>query len=88
MFTITVGVIQRWLLSTVLFNLFLEDIMDVIQDEHISTISIGSRILSNLRFADDINLIAGSNDEPQHSHTSCQIVLVGMECKLMQKRSK
>ena len=31
----------------------------------ISTISIGSRNLSNLRFADDINLIAGSNDKLQ-----------------------
>ena len=39
--------------------------MDGIQDEHISTISIGSRNLSNLRFADDIDLIAGSNDELQ-----------------------
>ena len=36
-----------------------------IQDEHISTISIGGRNLSNLRFADDIDLIDGSNDELQ-----------------------
>ena len=32
---------------------------------NISTISIGSRNLSNLRFADDINLISGSNDKLQ-----------------------
>ena len=37
-----------------------------IQDEYIyTTISIGGRNLSNLRFADDIDLIAGSNDELQ-----------------------
>ena len=30
-----------------------------------SSISIGERNLSNLRFADDIDLIAGSNDELQ-----------------------
>ena len=40
-----------------------QKIMAEIQDEHISTISIGGRNLSNLRFADDIDLIAGSNDE-------------------------
>ena len=36
-----------------------------IQDEHISTISIGGRNLSNIRFTDNIDLIAGSNDELQ-----------------------
>ena len=61
----TVGVRQGCLLSHVLFNLFLEEIMAGIQDEHISTISIDGRNLSNLRFADDIDLIAGSNDELQ-----------------------
>ena len=53
--------------------------MPGIQDEHISTISNGGRNLSNFRFADDIDLIAGSNDELQTLTTSYQIVLVGME---------
>ena len=65
MFKTTVGVRQGCLLSPVLFTLFLEEIMAGIQDEHISTISIGGRNLYNLRFADDIDLIAGSNDELQ-----------------------
>ena len=30
-----------------------------------STISIGGRIISNLRFADDIDLMGGNNDELQ-----------------------
>ena len=63
MFNTTVSVRQGCLLSHVLFNLFLEEIMAEIQDEHISKISIDGRNLSNLRFADDIELIAGSNDE-------------------------
>ena len=58
MFKTIVGVRQGCLLSPVLFNLFLEEIMAGIQDEHISKISIGGRNLSNLRFADDIDLIA------------------------------
>ena len=60
MFNTTVGVRQGYLLSPVLFNLFLEEIMAGIQDEHISTISTSGRNLSNLRFADDIDLI-GNN---------------------------
>ena len=65
MFKTTVGVRQVCLLCPVLFNLFLEEIMAGIQDEHVSTISIGGRNLYNLRFADDIDFIAGSNDELQ-----------------------
>ena len=69
MFKTIVGVRQGCLLSPVLFNLFLEEIMARIQDENISTISIGGRNPSNLRFADDIDLIARSNDELQ-THTN------------------
>ena len=65
MFKTTVGMRQGCLLSPVLFNLFLEEIMAGIQDEHISIISIGGRNLSNHRFAVDINLITRSNDELQ-----------------------
>ena len=65
MFKTIVGVRQGCLLSPVLFNLFIEEIKAGIQDEHFSTISIGGRNLSNLIFADDIDLIAGSNDELQ-----------------------
>ena len=63
MFKTTVGLRQGCLLSHVLFNLFIEENMAEIQDENISRISISSRPLSNLRFADEIDLIAVSNDE-------------------------
>ena len=33
--------------------------------DHTTTISIGGRNISNIRFADDIDLIAGSNKELQ-----------------------
>ena len=54
--------------------------MVIIKDEHISTISIGGRNLTNLRFADDIDLIADFQ-------SSCQIVIVGMDYKLVHKRT-
>ena len=64
-FQTTVGVRQGCLLSPVLFNIYLEKIMqDTLLDHHTS-ISIGGRPLCNLRFADDIDLMAGSNNELQ-----------------------
>ena len=39
--------------------------MAEIQNNHVSSISTSSFPLSNLRFADDIDLIAGSNKELQ-----------------------
>ena len=56
---------QGCLLSPVLFNIFLEQIMTITLHEHTSTISIDGRNIGNLRFADDIDLIAGSNKELQ-----------------------
>ena len=62
-FKTPVGVRQGCLLSPVLFNLFLENIMRETLHDFTPTISIGGRPLCNLRFADDIDLIAGSNHE-------------------------
>ena len=64
-FHTTVGVRQGCLLSTVLFNIFLEQIMHETLHNHKSTIYVGGMIINNLRFADDIDLIAGTNSELQ-----------------------
>ena len=48
-----------------MFNLFLEKIMQETLHDHRISISISGSPVSNLRFADDVNLIGGSNDEPQ-----------------------
>ena len=64
-FKTTVGVRQGCLLSPVLFNIFLEKIMRDTLHNFNSTISIGGRTISNLRFADDIDLMGGSNEELQ-----------------------
>jgi len=64
-FKTTVGVHHGCLLSPVLFNIYLEKIMrDTLHDHHTS-ISLGGRQISNLRFADDIDLLGGTEEELQ-----------------------
>ena len=64
-FKTTVGVHQGCLLSPILFNIYVEQMMsDTLKDHH-SSISIGGRTISNLRFSDDIYLISGRNCELQ-----------------------
>ena len=55
-FRTTVGVRQECLLSPTLFNIFLERPMtDALEDHE----GIGGRTITNLRFADDIDGLAG-----------------------------
>ena len=62
-FRTTVGVQQGCLLSSTLFNTFLERIMTDALEDHEGTVSIGGRAITNLRFADDIDGLAGEEEE-------------------------
>ena len=64
-FRLTVGICEGCILLPVLFNIYLEKIMqDTLQDYHTS-ITMGGRYICNLRFADDIDLLGGKNHELQ-----------------------
>ena len=62
-FKTSVGVRQGCLLSPTLFNIFLERIMTDALEDHNGTVSIGGKTITNLRFADDIDGLAGSESE-------------------------
>ena len=58
-----IGVRQGCLPSPALLNVFLEHIMTDALEDHPCSISIGVSTISNLRFADDIDGLAGSEEE-------------------------
>ena len=62
-FRTTVRVRQRCLLSPTLFSIFLERNMTDALEDHEGTVSIGGRTITNLRFDNDIDGLAGEQEE-------------------------
>ena len=62
-FRTTVGVRLGCLLSPNLLKIFLERIMTDALEDHEGTVSIGDRTITNLRFPDDIDGLAGEEEK-------------------------
>ena len=87
-FCTKVGVRQGCLLSPQLFNIFLERIMQVTLQNHESSIKIGGRQISNLRFADDIDSLAGSEAELQSLPDSLEKASTSFGMEISHSKSK
>ena len=72
----TIDVRQGCIISPILFNLFRERIMQITLQDHVPTISISGRQICNLRLADDINLMGGSNAELQYLTSKALVHMV------------
>ena len=59
-FTANVGVRQGCVLSPTFFNIFLEQIMMDTLGSFSSGVKIGGQVITNLRFADDIELMCSN----------------------------
>ena len=47
-------------LSPTLFNIFLKRVTSEVQDDHVGTVSIGGRVITNLIFTNDIDGLASN----------------------------
>ena len=71
-FEIGKGVRQGCILSPPLFNIYSELIMREALDNFTGTVAIGGKIYTDLRYADDVALLAGSLEEMQDLLTRVQ----------------
>ena len=89
-FRTTIGVCQGCLLSPTLFNISLERIMTDTLEAHVGTVGIGGNTIINLRFADDIDGLAGCEQELadlvsrlDNTSASCGMEISAEKTKLM-----
>jgi hypothetical protein len=88
-FPTSVGVRQGCLLSPMLCNIYLENIMAESLVELESPLTISGRVINNLRFADDIDLLHGSpKDQTVHSQKVDKTsVRYGMEIRFEKRKT-
>ena len=69
-----------------LFNVFLERTMADALEDHEGTVSIRGKAVTNLRFADDIDGLAGQEQELVKLENHIEEASTHMACRLVQRR--
>ena len=88
LFKTIIGVRQGCLLSPTLFNIYLEEMMRVTLENYNGSVVIGGREICNIKFADDIDLIAGTLDELQLITNKLYISSAAYGMEIIQEKSK
>jgi len=88
-FVAVIGVMQGCILPPLLFNILLEIVMALALDNWESGVKVFGTSLSNLRFADDISLLANSEGELQQLVNTVHFTSgrFGPGCQWLQDRS-
>ena len=87
-FRTTVAVRQGCLLSPTLFKVFLEKAMTDALENHEGTVRIGGRIIINLRFADDIDGLAGKEEELENLVKTLETASTAYGMEISSEKSK
>ena len=82
------GVRQGCLVSPIVFNIFLERIMCEALGDHEGSVSIGGRLITNFRFADDIVIKAEEEEQLTSWYTVSIQPPRSTQWRLVQTRQK
>ena len=87
-FRTTVGIRQGCPLSPIFFSNFLERIMSDALKEHDGKVSIGGRNITNLRFADDTDVLAEEEQEVEALNESLDKTCTRYQMEIRAEKTK
>ena len=78
---------DRDVVSPTLFQIFLQRMITDASEDHEGTVSTGGRTITNLRFADDIDGLAGEKEE-RSAPSVTRAVMLKIRLNILQQQAK